>query len=455
MGAYSLRLLYRCVVFLFWIMGAVAHSDDSIPITILHTNDLHSRFRSEKNLPKLGGIARLKTAIDRIRKSVPNTLLLDGGDWSEGTIYYTENTGAESVRMLDRLGYDAAVVGNHDWLNGPDVLLNSLVSTQPNTTFLSANLDPNAYSRKEEFQKRILPYRIIPVGGAQVAIIGVSTYEKIYDVMFKPVRILDPVTVVNGLASDLKKKGLADLVIVISHNAIPLNQKILTRAKDVDLLIGAHDHVKLTHPVVVKHLDGKTQWIVETGRWGEYLGRVDLSVKLKSPGNKSVQLQKYQLVQIDSRFPEDPDIVASIEELESRIEHHYGPVFHQQIAESEAEFVREGNAGIGSLITDAYLKFKPEADFALEGNEFIYDGIHRGAIFTSDVFNSIPNIYNPKTGKTWTLRSFPIHGRKLKWVLYIFYCSGKIINFAGLSASGLEISYRPVFQASSGPTIFF
>ena len=65
-----------------------------IPVTILHTNDLHSHFRPEKTPLQLGGIARLKTAIDQQRRSNPNALLVDGGDWSEGNIYYTEGAGS-------------------------------------------------------------------------------------------------------------------------------------------------------------------------------------------------------------------------------------------------------------------------------------------------------------------------------------------------------------------------
>src|SRR5258708_7814239 len=88
---------------------------DAVDITIIHTNDLHSHFRAEKTVPGLGGVARIKTAVDRIRKSHPHSVLVDGGDWSDGNIYYNLGAGVESLRMLDWLGYDVAVVGNHDW----------------------------------------------------------------------------------------------------------------------------------------------------------------------------------------------------------------------------------------------------------------------------------------------------------------------------------------------------
>src|SRR6476661_8352865 len=84
-----------------------------VQISIFHTNDLHSRFRTEKGPLRLGGIARLKTKLDQLRKDQPLSVLVDGGDWSEGTIYYTEGAGTSAIQMMDALGYDAAVIGNH------------------------------------------------------------------------------------------------------------------------------------------------------------------------------------------------------------------------------------------------------------------------------------------------------------------------------------------------------
>src|SRR3954447_317733 len=100
-------------------LGASA-APNTVPLTLIHTNDLHSHFRPDRGPLGLGGMARLKTAVDRIRRQAKNALFLDGGDWSEGNIYYYDGGGVQSVKMMDQLGIDVAVVGNHDWLNGPD-----------------------------------------------------------------------------------------------------------------------------------------------------------------------------------------------------------------------------------------------------------------------------------------------------------------------------------------------
>src|SRR5690348_9177643 len=116
---YLFRLRFVFIIPIFLIGSLLLISDsfgnsgaNSDLITILHTNDVHSHFRSEATPLGLGGIARLKTAVKKIKEKNPNTVLVDGGDWSEGSIYYTLGIGTESVRMMDHIGYDVAVIGN-------------------------------------------------------------------------------------------------------------------------------------------------------------------------------------------------------------------------------------------------------------------------------------------------------------------------------------------------------
>src|SRR4051812_42137084 len=97
-------LSLRSVAFCAFLTGSAALAAP-IPVTLLHTNDLHSHFRAERTPLGLGGVARLKTAILRERAKSPNTLLLDGGDWSEGNIYYTLGAGVETLRMMDHMSY--------------------------------------------------------------------------------------------------------------------------------------------------------------------------------------------------------------------------------------------------------------------------------------------------------------------------------------------------------------
>jgi 2',3'-cyclic-nucleotide 2'-phosphodiesterase (5'-nucleotidase family) len=413
-------------------------------LTILHTNDIHSHFRENTGPLHLGGLARIKTAIDQIRRNHTNTLLVDGGDWSEGDIYYTQGAGAESIRMMDRMSYDVAVIGNHDWINGPDVLLDSIRQAEAQVPFVSANLTTSGYIREQEFNTRILPYVIKNQNGVKIAFIGISTYEFIFDQFFAPIKITEPFFYTRKLAAQLKSEGKADIVIVLSHNSIWVNQGILKIAPDVDLIIGGHDHKKLTEPQVVTRSDGTEAWVVETGCWGEFLGQVDLSID----DHKKVKLLNYRLIQIDSRFPEDPEILNEIGKIEAKIETRLGPIFSDKIGESEVNLERHGqNAGIGNLIADAYFH-TTGADFAMESTRFIYGELHPGIIRTVDAYNANPAIYDPLTEKSWSVKILPIRGKTLKWFLYALYASQKVSSFDLLNVSGLHFVYDPIFSPS-------
>ncbi len=411
-----------------------------VQVTILHTNDLHSHFREERGPLQLGGVARLSSAIQKVKKTHPHTILVDGGDWSEGNIYYNEGAGVESVKMMDSLGYDFAVVGNHDWLNGPDALLNIMRRLNPRTKFLSANLKPDGYSNEALFKKWVLPYGVQQVNGVKVAFIGLSTYEMIYDRFIAPITIDDPRSIAQELSEELKDQKIADVVVVISHNSISENRKILLEAPAVDLIVGAHDHVKLTEPIIIEREDAKPGWIVEAGSWGAYLGQVDLTV---DSGN--VSLKHYKLIQIDSSLPEDPKILAKVQELEGRLEKRYGPIFHDHVGVSELELSRKGlENDLGNLEADAFFQ-ATHPDIAVNCSRVINGALHEGEIRTVDVFNADPAVYNPATGKSWTLKIVPMSGRKLKWILYAMYATKKLSAYGLLNVSGMSFVYDPLF----------
>lgn len=420
-------------------------------ITILHTNDLHSHFRSEKTVLGLGGIARLTTAIRRIRSQVPNSLLVDGGDWSEGNVYYTEGSGRETLRAMDRMGYDVAVIGNHDWLNGPDVLLDAIGEAQPRLSLIGANFSVDRYPRGVEFRQKIPPYVIKEIGGVKIAFIGLVTYEFIYDKFASPVDILPLFTITKDLAAALKRQ--ADAVVVVSHNSIPMNQSLLKAASDVDFIVGAHDHVKLVKPEIVERSGAPPGWIGETGSWGRYLGRMDIEVQPRTQESRGeVRLIDYRLEQMDISVPEDPEALTWIERLEASIEKRMGPIFHDHVGDSEIEFFRETMEGtMGDFVTDAYLNFS-KVDAAIDQNAFIYGELHQGPIRSVDVFNSNPGIFHPAKQKSWTLKILPIRGRTLTWILNLLFTWKKFSTMGSINGAGLQILFDPTITGTKLPS---
>ncbi|MGE0615066.1 MAG: metallophosphoesterase [Bacteriovoracia bacterium] len=423
-------------------------AEDGKVITFLHTNDLHSHFRPHGDVLMLGGVARLKTQIDRLRAEAPRSFLVDGGDWSEGYIYYNFGAGLESMRMLDRLGYDAAVIGNHDWLNGPDWLLDLAGILKPKTKFLGANLSLAKFDQAERFRENFLPYVIQEKDGIKVAFIGVLTYELIYDKYFRPVRIESPFTIIRDLAERLSHE--VDMVVAVSHNSLGTNHKLLRAAPALDLIIGGHDHVKLLAPIKVER-DGTTPgYVVEAGKHGEYLGRIDFHV---TPGQRPAYVS-HGLYQIDARIPESDEIAGVVEEVEARLEGKFGPIFHDHVADSELYgYVQGAESLAGNLTTDAYRAFTG-ADVALDQANFIHAPLPRGSVTTADTINMLPTVFHAKTERTWTVKTLPIRGDLLQSLLNVLFASSFSATSGQVSMSGIEVRYsQGKYPGNLSPTL--
>lgn len=437
--SFAFAVVFSCV-------AEQAARAEQIPLTIIHTNDVHSHYRPDKGPFGLGGIARIATTIRRLRASTPNTLLLDGGDWSEGNIYYNLDPGRSSIEIMNALGYDAAVIGNHDWLNGPDQLVKVFSEVPPNFPILGANLDFGKYARAEALGKYITPYQILKVAGLKVAVIGLATYELIYDRFFSPVEIKEPFNLTRKLATKLKQEG-ADLVVVISHNGMAAN-KLIAAEPNVDIVIHAHDHVKLNEPLVVTH-NGKSALMVEAYQWGQYVGKLDLVVDTET---KKYTLKHYELIQMDDTIPEDPAILSLVNNYEHQIQSQYGSdIFHDHLADSAIDVRREGSENLyGNLLTDAY-RDATGADVSFEQVALTSSELHQGALNTVDFFNALSAIYDPKTGKAWTLKTVRMAGDALERVLNLVLGASAYVPGGSLSVSGLHAIYDPTAAARPRP----
>ena len=446
----GLALLISCIFIAGLAASAQAGDLPEVSLTLLHTNDLHSRYRADTGPPGLGGIARIKTLADQLRGQVQNSVMIDGGDWSEGAIYYNLGAGTESLKMMNAMGYDVALIGNHDWLNGPDQILKSINEAQPSLSLIAGNFDLAHYHQAAQFKHWIQPYVIREIGGLKVAFIGVATYEFVFDSFISPIKILNPYTYLRELSSHLK--GQVDAIVAVSHNSLATNTKLLRAAPDVDLIIGAHDHIKVSKPIVVERPGHHAGWLVEAKCWGQYLGRVDVKIHPRSlaekAGKSSVELLNYQLYQIDATIPENAEIASRVKTLEDLIAKQYGPIFDDEVAENELHFFRRGSENrMGNLTTDAYLA-ATGADFAMDQSNFIYGELQPGTIHSVDVFNSDPAVYSPVTGKTWTVQTFDMQGKTLRWLLNLLFADQALAQFGVLSVSGMSISYDPILRST-------
>ena len=248
-------------------------------LVILHTNDTHSHIDPVKSGPEagLGGVIERAAYIDSARSAVGrrNLLLVDAGDFSQGTSYFTILKGDIEVELLNEMGYDAVTLGNHEFDNGPEDLARRLKMAKFRVVCANYDLSGSGLDRY------VKPYTIVRRAGKKIGIIGLLVdVTKVVDrSVAEKLRYLDPVAVTNRYSGLLKEKG-CDLVIVLSHLGMEKSDftdiQLARSCRNVDLIIGGHSHTFLEEPVCVEDADGNDVMIVTDGCWGLYVGKLEL-----------------------------------------------------------------------------------------------------------------------------------------------------------------------------------
>jgi len=406
------------------LLAASAWADD-VHLTIMQTADIHSHFTNRESPVALGGVARLKTKIDEIRAGYKNTMLLDAGDWSEGSIFFTLNSGEASQRMLKHFGYDAIVLGNHDWLVGAKELYQSLNAAEMNIPIVSANLKMNGLPADIPLKDYIKPYVVKEFDGVRVGILGLSTFELIYDSYFKPVKLTNPLTTARHYIKVLRGREKCQVVIVLSHMGI-MTDKILAAIPGIDLIIGGHTHVLLTKPAYI----GNTP-ITHVGKHGEYLGQLDLVIH-----NGKAKLEKYQVHRMDSTVSEDPVTVAMVDGYTQELEAQFGQIFKDHVAYTDVDLPIQNNHGesaVRNILIDS-MRDIGKGDVAFDNPMFTSRDFYRGYLDSVDFFNAFSHIWDRQTLKTWTVKSFEILGVHLRGIV-----SGFVRFNMALSVSNAKV----------------
>ncbi|WP_299782559.1 bifunctional UDP-sugar hydrolase/5'-nucleotidase [uncultured Formosa sp.] len=251
-------------------------------ITILHTNDVHSHIDpfgpNEGKNANLGGVAKRATLIDSIRLNNPNTLLLDAGDIFQGTPYFNFYGGELEFKLMSKLKYDAATIGNHDFDNSVDGLYAQLPHAE--FPFLISNYDFS----NTVMDTHTKPYKVFVKDGIKIGVFGVGIELKglVDPAMYKETKYLDPVEASQEMTRILKEQEHCDLIICLSHLGYKYNSedkiddlKLAATTKDIDLIIGGHTHTFLAKPTIVKNIEGKNMLVNQVGCYGINLGKID------------------------------------------------------------------------------------------------------------------------------------------------------------------------------------
>ncbi len=255
-------------------------------LVILHTNDTHSQVeptdKNQSSNANMGGYARRIGMIQKIRAEEKNVLLLDAGDYWQGTPYFNFFNGHVEIEALNRMQYDAVTLGNHEFDNGIDSLVSALRKAQ--FPVLSANYDVSKTALKGYVQPYIITYR----DGVKIGIfgLGVNPESLIFGKNYTGMKYNDPVKVAKKTAFRLKKLKNCDVVICLSHlgsdsTEIEINDfRLAKKTRYIDVIIGGHSHTMLEN-TRTNNADGKPVIIAQMAKSGLYLGRIDLEIVKK------------------------------------------------------------------------------------------------------------------------------------------------------------------------------
>jgi len=263
---------------------------NSTKITILHTNDVHSRLDpfpmdGSRNQGK-GGVARRSALIDNIRQENPNTLLFDSGDIFQGTPYFNLFGGAPEIQAMSMMKYDAATMGNHDFDGGIDGFLNQLDKADFPFLIANYNLEDTALVGKTK------PYQIFKKEGVKVGVfgLGIELQGLVPPELYGNTQYLDPVKISQGIAGELKHDEGCDYVICLSHLGYKYTEnkisdiELAKGSRDIDLILGGHTHTFMKEPEIVLNLEKEPVVIHQAGWGGILLGRVDLYFEKNKKG---------------------------------------------------------------------------------------------------------------------------------------------------------------------------
>lgn len=445
-------------------------------ITILFTHDLHSHLlpsANESGEGEYGGYARLMTVINEQKAKAPDAILVDGGDFSMGSLFQTAySTTAIELRMMGKMGFDVTTFGNHEYdylQSGLKSMLNAAVASgDPLPEIVCGNYLPpvegedgydaelwaayNSYGVKD--------YIILERGGVHYVIFGIFGEDADACAPNSGMVYEDPSSVAQRIVSSAVSEcertyGAHPVVVCLSHSGT-VNGKgedvELAKAVDgIDVIISGHTHTTLEEPISVNGT-----LIVSAAEYGRNLGV--LKIRLEGDG---VSLADYELIPIDENVKDDAEIAALVENYKKSVEENYlkdyGYTFDQVLVNNSYKFdtvnevyATQHESTLGNVFSDAY-KWAVEratgkrVDMAVTASGVIRGSLPKGDVTVSDVFNAA----SLGVGTEGELIGIYLTGTDLKNAIELDASIQPLMTSAQLFMSGVEYSfntYRMIFN---------
>jgi 5'-nucleotidase/UDP-sugar diphosphatase len=350
-------------------------------VTVLHTNDIHSHIAPRQDgVEPVGGMSRIAELVRRVRTAEPYVVLLDAGDFTFGTAFFSYYGGRAEIECMNAIGYDAAAVGNHELDRGPKALLD--LSKAADFPFMSANL-----MWRKGGQPIFQPYVYLDVQDVTIALLALTAGDirgRVRPSAVAPLVSLDPIETARQLVPELRKN--ASVVIVLSHIGIDEDKRLSEEVPGIDLIVGGDSHTLLEKPVKIQGpgAAGPT-YIVQAGSLCRYLGRVDL---LFSEG--VLTDVRATVIPVRSVIPKDPEVEKivgkywnSVEKMVTKVVARAAGAFPRDAS------LRNGESPLGDLIADI-TREATGADFAIQNASGIRSGFGAGPVTVWDVYEALP-----------------------------------------------------------------
>lgn len=447
-------------------------AEDTKHATILFTHDLHSHLlpAEDEDGGEYGGYARLMSVINEQKAKYPDAILVDGGDFSMGSLFQTAfATSAIELRIMGQMGYDATTFGNHEFDYLPEGLASMLNVAVESGDALPAIVDANYLPPKQneegytkDSQRMwdalenygVQEYILLERGGIYYALFGLTGYNSDEYAPNSGMILQNPAETAQQVVDEATDKcielyGVEPVVVALSHSGTSKGEgedyELAKSVNGIDVIVSAHTHTTLHEPIIVNDTA-----IVSAGCYGKYLGIVQLEMS----HDGSVKLSDYELIPIDETIEEDHRIASLVESYKAEVEEtylsNYGMTFDQVLLNNQIEFETvsevkgsQHESTLGNLFSDAY-KWMIEkttgetVDLAVTANGVIRESLPLGEISVSDVFNAA----SLGVGTEGELILIYLTGKDVKTVLEIDASVYPLMKAAGLYSSGVRYSYN-------------
>lgn len=449
-------------------------------VDIVFTHDTHSHLNTFTTMvdgleTELGGFARMNTLIEAQRAQNPDTLVIDGGDFSMGTLIQTVfETQAAELRMLGYLGCDVTTLGNHEFDYRSKGLANMLTSAQasgdavPAMVVCNVDWDTMEAEGLTEGQQRlkdafaaygVSDYTVLEKGDVDIAVVGVFGKDALACAPTCELKFEDSIEAVKQTVADIKANEDVDMIVCVSHSGTwedesKSEDELLAKAvPDLDLILSGHTHTEIEKPI--QH--GST-YVVSCGEYGKNLG--ELTLTQQADGRWA--MSAYELIPITSDIAVHAATQQTIDSFMDTVDTDYlarfGYTKDQVLAENDIVFSTQKDLeniheehNLGDIIADAYVYAVENAadydgvpvDLAVVPSGTVRDTYARGDITVEQVFNSFSLGIGADGVPGYPLISVYLTGREIRTAAEIDASVSDFMTTARLYCSGLNFTYNP------------